>query len=75
MLVLRIIFLLAIGLFASAQTNETIVDEILVALKDAVDCASCMSLLVVLKGVAELGDTTFSDAFVAVCEATGVIIW
>lgn len=71
LLLSRLFLLFTIYLSASA----TIVDDILDALKNAVDCTSCKALLTVLKGVAYLGDSTFSDALVTVCQVSQVTIW
>lgn len=53
---------------AQASLITTIVD----ALEQAVDCASCHTLLTVLQPIALLGDTIFSDALVGICEAVNV---
>ncbi|PPQ81932.1 hypothetical protein CVT25_013780 [Psilocybe cyanescens] len=67
LLLTRITYLLAFGLVAYAS----ILSDILNAIENAVDCASCHALLGVLQGVALLGDTVFSSALVSVCKATG----
>lgn len=71
LLLSRLFLLFTIYLSASA----TIVNDILNALKNAVDCTSCKALLTVLKGVAYLGDSTFSDALVTICRVSQVTIW
>ncbi|KAF8954742.1 hypothetical protein BDZ97DRAFT_1927771 [Flammula alnicola] len=60
----RFAVLLTFSLFVRAS----IVTEILDAIEQAVDCASCHTLVGVLKGVALLGNTIFSDALITVCE-------
>ncbi|KAJ7255864.1 sphingomyelin phosphodiesterase [Mycena haematopus] len=44
-------------------------DDIINGLKQAVDCDSCQALLVPLKGLAELGDSTFVNTLIATCKA------
>jgi len=52
--------------------KASIVGDIVTAIEQAVDCDSCRALLLVLKGVAILGDSTFSGALVDVCKIVGV---
>ena len=54
--------------------KASIIGDIVTAIGQAVDCDSCRALLEVLKVVAILGDSVFSDAIVGVCELSGVII-
>lgn len=78
MLIFSRVTLLFVGLcsLVAAQTNEsTVLGEVLTALEHAVDCTSCLALLGVLKGVAELGDSIFSNTFVTICDLLHVIIF
>jgi sphingomyelin phosphodiesterase len=56
----------------SSCAAGSLLDEILAALKNAVDCGSCHSLLVPLKVLALLGDSVFVDTMVTVCETLKV---
>ncbi|KDR79984.1 hypothetical protein GALMADRAFT_242166 [Galerina marginata CBS 339.88] len=58
----------ALLLTFALYTQASIVGDIITAIEQAVDCASCHTLLVLLQGVAILGDTTFSNALVTVCQ-------
>lgn len=49
-----------------------LVDEIVDAIANAVDCDSCHALLVPLKKVAMMSDSDFSDTLLAVCKTIGV---
>lgn len=49
-----------------------LVDEIVDAIANAVDCDSCHALLVPLKKVATMGDSELSDILSAVCKTIGV---
>ncbi|KAI1321123.1 Metallo-dependent phosphatase-like protein [Xylariaceae sp. FL0255] len=48
------------------------VSEILADIEDAVDCAACEALLVVLQVVAHLGNDAFVDVITDVCIAAGI---
>jgi hypothetical protein len=64
---------LALAAAANAQTNSTLVNEILTALEEATTCAACHSgLLPTAKLLADLGDGPFSDTFTVVCQTIGV---
>jgi len=65
-------FALIFSFFLACKAS--IVGDIIAALGKAVGCDSCHALLAVLKPVAFLGDTIFSDALVDVCKAVKVII-
>lgn len=52
--------------------RASLVDDIVDAIVDAVDCPSCHALLVPLKGVALLGDGAFSSTIIAVCKVLNV---
>ncbi|KAF5378767.1 hypothetical protein D9615_006955 [Tricholomella constricta] len=45
-----------------------LVDDIVNAIVKAVDCGSCHALLVPLQGLAHLGDSAFSNTFIALCK-------
>ena len=45
----------------------SLVDDVINALKDAVDCTSCHALLVSLQGIALLGDSAFVETITTVC--------
>ncbi|PPR02001.1 hypothetical protein CVT24_011124 [Panaeolus cyanescens] len=51
-----------------SSANAGLVDDIVNAIKNAVTCASCHTLLGTLEPVALLGDKAFSATFVAVCK-------
>jgi len=70
LLLTRLVFLASLCFVAYAS----IVDDIITAIEQAVDCASCHTLVVLLKGVSILGDNTFSSSLIAVCKALGVSI-
>lgn len=53
-------------------TAASLIDDIIQALEDAVDCASCHLLMVPLTLLADLGDTVFVDTIVAVCQTLQV---
>lgn len=57
-----------------ALSNADLLDEILTALKNAVDCNSCHSLLVPLKVLAHMGNDAFSHTFTTICETQKVCI-
>lgn len=62
--------LAALSRFKGAYAG--LVDDIVDAIVNAVDCGSCHALLVPLKGVAIIGDSEFADTFIAVCKTLGV---
>ncbi|KAF8591354.1 sphingomyelin phosphodiesterase [Ramaria rubella] len=55
---------LGLTLFAKAD----ILDDILTALENAVDCPSCMALLEPMQTLAHMGDEAFADTFTTICE-------
>jgi len=50
----------------------SLIDDIVNAITQAVDCGSCHALLVPLKGLAALGNSPFSNTMAAVCKLIGV---
>ena len=52
--------------------RANLADDIVDAIANAVSCTACHALLVPLAGVAELGDSAFSDTFIEVCKIVGV---
>lgn len=68
LLLARFAVLLNLCILAYASVASDILD----AIENAVDCASCHALLTVLKPVTLLGDGVVSSALVSVCKATGV---
>lgn len=66
----RFALLLTLGTFA----RGSVVSNVLDALEQAVTCGSCHALLDVLKPVALLGDTIFSNALIAICQTLNVRI-
>ncbi|KAF9467960.1 sphingomyelin phosphodiesterase [Collybia nuda] len=62
---------LALLLFFTCATCS-LVDDIVDAIENAVDCGSCHALLVPLAGLALLGDSAFSSTITAVCKSLGV---
>ena len=64
----RFAFLLAVANFAHASVVSSILD----GLEQAVTCASCHALLGILKPVALLGDSIFSNALIAICQTLNV---
>ncbi|GLB42398.1 putative converts sphingomyelin to ceramide [Lyophyllum shimeji] len=63
--------LLALPLCFRAARGS-LVDDIVNAIENAVDCAGCHALLVPLQGLALLGDAAFDATFIAVCQALKV---
>ncbi|KAG6827562.1 hypothetical protein H0H92_011285 [Tricholoma furcatifolium] len=59
-------------LLCSHVVHGSLVDDIINAIEDATNCAACHALLVPLKELAEIGDSTFSDALIEVCKIVGV---
>ncbi|KAI0342171.1 sphingomyelin phosphodiesterase [Trametopsis cervina] len=54
-----------------ALCNASLIDEILAALQNATDCASCHSIVLPpLQVLAGLGDDTFVDGLIQICEIT-----
>lgn len=49
----------------------SLIDDIVNAITQAVDCGSCHALLVPLKGLAALGNSPFSNTMAAVCKLIG----
>jgi hypothetical protein len=52
--------------------SASLLDDILAKLEAAVDCGSCLALMVALKGLSELGDGAFVTVFTEVCDASKV---
>lgn len=69
MLWLQLLFAL---LLCACTTRASLVDDIVDAIENAVSCSACHALLVPLAGVAELGDSAFSDTIIEVCKILGV---
>ena len=59
-------------LVLASCTAGSLLDEVLTAFEHAVDCGSCHALLVPLKALALLGDSTFVDTLVTVCQTLKV---
>ncbi|KAG6829815.1 hypothetical protein H0H87_010044 [Tephrocybe sp. NHM501043] len=59
-------------LLFSCAVRGSLVDDIVDAIVNAVSCASCHALLVPLQAVAVIGDSAFSDTFIAVCKIVHV---
>jgi sphingomyelin phosphodiesterase len=55
-------------------SNADLLDDILTALKNAVDCTSCHALLIPLQQLAHMGNHAFSDTFTTICETLKVCI-
>ncbi|KAF8524305.1 sphingomyelin phosphodiesterase [Hysterangium stoloniferum] len=53
----------------SNDSLADLLDDILAALKNAVDCTSCQALLVPLQTLAHLGNDPFVQTFTEICEA------
>ncbi|KAL0959864.1 hypothetical protein HGRIS_011537 [Hohenbuehelia grisea] len=64
-------FLPAFLLPLALATGSTLIDDVLAALNNAVDCTSCHALLVPLKALAHVGDTAFVDLFTETCIQSG----
>ncbi|KAF8591353.1 sphingomyelin phosphodiesterase [Ramaria rubella] len=54
------------GLLSFSKAD--LLDDILTALENAVDCASCHSLLVPVQTLAHQGDSNFSETFTTICQ-------
>lgn len=65
---MRLLSFLLTSLVWASLANADLVDDIIDAIKNGATCAGCHSLLVPLRGVALLGDNTFSKLFVAICK-------
>ncbi|KAL9709442.1 hypothetical protein Ac2012v2_007177 [Leucoagaricus gongylophorus] len=65
----------SLSLFVALHICESVygslIDDLVNAITQAVDCDSCHALLVPLKGLADLGNSAFSDSMAAVCKAIG----
>jgi len=65
--------LLLCGVLHTCQSvYGSLIDDIVNAITQAVDCDSCHALLVPLKGLAALGNSPFSNTMAAVCKVIGV---
>lgn len=49
-----------------------LLDDILIALEQAVECAACDALLVPIQALAHLGNDDFVDVFASLCKLVGV---
>lgn len=67
-------FLVLLVVF-SCVAYGSLVDDIVDAIVNAVDCASCHALLLPLQATALLGDSAFSSVIIAVCKALKVRNW
>ncbi|KAJ3556752.1 hypothetical protein NP233_g11907 [Leucocoprinus birnbaumii] len=67
----KLIFSLLLTLHVPNGVHASLVDDIANAISQAVDCGSCHALLVPMKGLAELGNSVFSDTMAAVCKSIG----
>lgn len=70
MLLLR--FWAFLFLVLSSLTEASLVDEIIKAIEDAVDCTTCHALLIPLQVLAHLGDTAFVDTVTTICQTLKV---
>ncbi|KZP28597.1 sphingomyelin phosphodiesterase [Athelia psychrophila] len=66
MLLLR--FWAFLFLVLSSLTEASLIDEIIKAIEDAVDCTTCHALLIPLQVLAHLGDTAFVDTVTTICQ-------
>ncbi|KAK7468297.1 hypothetical protein VKT23_002811 [Stygiomarasmius scandens] len=62
-----ILLLTLFGLYSSVQAS--LLDDILQALENLVDCASCHAALVPLQTLAFQGDDAFNTVFIEICDA------
>lgn len=60
------------ALTLATVSRGDLLDTILEALENAVDCASCQALLVPVQLLAHLGDSAFGTTFTEVCKALHV---
>lgn len=63
---------LVLTILCVGGTSASLLDDILEAFEQAVDCVSCHSLLVSLQALADLGDTLFSDTLITICQTVKV---
>jgi len=63
---------LLVALHICKSVYGSLIDDLVNAITQAVDCDSCHALFVPLKGLAALGNSAFSDSMAAVCKAIGV---
>jgi sphingomyelin phosphodiesterase len=52
--------------------SRSLASEIWNDIKDAAECSACETVLTLLKGVADLGDTVFVDTVTEICKLSGV---
>ena len=63
---------LLVALHICKSVYGSLIDDLVNAITQAVDCDSCHALFVPLKGLAAIGNSAFSDSMAAVCKAIGV---
>jgi len=56
----------------SRGTQASLLTDILAALENATDCASCEALLVPMQTLAHTGNDAFSSTFTTICTTLGV---
>lgn len=66
------ILLVYAGLSLLGTARADLLHDILTALEQAVECASCNTLLVPIQALAHLGNDAFVDTFTSICKLTGV---
>lgn len=57
---------------AAAFAKRSVFSDILTDIEHLAECSGCEALLVVLQGLAHLGNDAFVDVIVDVCQALGV---
>ncbi|TFK38175.1 Metallo-dependent phosphatase-like protein [Crucibulum laeve] len=62
-----------VTLLFSLCVSASLVDDIISAIENAVDCASCHTLLVALQGLALLGDSIFDTTIITVCKTLKIV--
>lgn len=68
--------LVAAAAFSVFSCNASSVDDVLSALQNAVDCASCHAVVLpVLKGLAAIGNDAFVTVLTQICEITKVALF
>ncbi|KZV71062.1 sphingomyelin phosphodiesterase [Peniophora sp. CONT] len=68
---MRPTLLLSVALGALGVRAD-LLNDILTALEQAVDCAGCNTLLVPVQTLAHLGNDAFVDTFTSICKITGI---
>ncbi|KAF7901228.1 hypothetical protein EAF00_003449 [Botryotinia globosa] len=73
---LSIIYLCFAAIFSVSNAAELVkddtIDDIWKAIESATTCVGCNAILLLLKGVAALGDTVFVDTLTEICKLAGV---